>query len=187
MVVVFWSEYWYVSHFSKSPYFVMAACSKVCTLFPHKQHVFPNIVKNWRKIQLQIWMMLVGIYAPDSHFFENVPNIFTSFWKQQQRFQIPRTNMILCIFWDFVILMYVSKGPRGVLREKGKPIFPQVLVYMYYWTLDVTSLYSLHHNILLWMSQKKQKGFTEWARRRNNGKYIFCQGHGTGTTSTSST
>ena len=82
---------------------------------------------------------------------------------------------------------YVCKGPRGVLREKGKPIFPQVLVYMYYWTLDVTSLYSLHHNILLWMSQKKQKGFTEWARRRNNGKYIFCQGHGTGTTSTSST
>ena len=97
-----------------------------------------------------------------------------------------RTNMILCIFWDFVILMYV-KAPWGVLREKGKPIFPQVLVYMYYWTLDVTSLYSLHHNILLWMSQKKQKGFTEWARRRNNGKYIFCQGHGTGTTSTSST
>ena len=64
--------------------------------------------------------------------------------------------MILCIFWDFVSLMYV-KAPWGVLREKGKPIFPQVLVYMYYWTLDVTSLYSLHHNILLWMSQKNKK------------------------------
>ena len=99
---------------------------------------------------------LVGIYAPYSHFLEKVPNIFTSIWKQQQRFQIPRTNMILCIFWDFVSLMYV-KAPWGVLREKGKPIFPQVLVYMYYWTLDVTSLYSLHHNILLWMSQKNKK------------------------------
>ena len=50
------------------------------------------------------------------------------------------------------------RPPKGLWeRREAIAKFPTGFS-VYYWTLAVT-LYSLHHNILLWMSQKKQKGF----------------------------